>query len=235
MAGINSQFDGQKNDKDWAGNAKEYFGMGGYKPEALKAQADLELQRTAALRAAAKGHAHAQTLDGIRQQSEAVRAQRMMIEQTKLDHETEILKAQGIDISQPRPPVPQLDPSGAVQPEAQAAKEPDAGATDSLTKVQQTPLGFFDKLRDVKDNPAQLVPFGGAAKELYDVGKIALAAHRVKKSADAGEEPSQDDILAVKTYVDHANRDTTFGYKVAAIVSALPAFASGAHSLKAAA
>lgn len=102
VAGINSQFDGQKNDKDWAGNAKEYFGMGGYKPEALKAQADLELQRAAALRAAAKGHAHAQTLDGIRQQAEAVRAQRMMIEQTKLDHETEILKAQGIDISQPK-------------------------------------------------------------------------------------------------------------------------------------
>jgi hypothetical protein len=137
VAGINSQFDGQKNDKNWAGNEKEYFGMGGYKPEALKAQADLELQRAAALRAAAKGHAHAQTLDGIRQQAEAVRAQRMMIEQTKLDHETEILKAQGIDISQP--PVPQLDPSGAVQPEQPTKITPDAkpaarGAAGAIAK-----------------------------------------------------------------------------------------------------
>lgn len=113
VAGINSQFDDLKKN-DTTANAKEYFGMGGYKPEALKAQADLDLQRTAALRAAAKGHAHAQALGGIRQQAEAVRAQRMMIEQTKLDHETALLKAQGIDISQP---VPQLDDSGAVQPE----------------------------------------------------------------------------------------------------------------------
>jgi N12 class adenine-specific DNA methylase len=120
VAGINSQFDGQKNDKNWAGNAKEYFGMGGYKPEALKAQADLELQRAAALRAAAKGHAHAQTLDGIRQQAEAVRAQRMMIEQTRLDHETEILKAQGIDISQPPPDAPQPDDS---QPQENTAPD----------------------------------------------------------------------------------------------------------------
>jgi len=101
VAGINSRFDDLKKN-DTTANAKEYFGMGGYKPEALKAQADLDLQRTAALRAAATGHAHAQTLDGIRQQAEAVRAQRMMIEQTKLDHETALLKQQGIDISQPK-------------------------------------------------------------------------------------------------------------------------------------
>jgi hypothetical protein len=119
VAGINSHYDDLKKN-DTTANAKEYFGMGGYTPEALKAQQALDLSRTAALRAAAKGHAHAQTLDGIRQQAEAVRAQRMMIEQTRLDHETEILKAQGIDISQPPPDAPQPDDS---QPQENTAPD----------------------------------------------------------------------------------------------------------------
>jgi len=96
-------------------------------------------------------------------------------------------------------------------------------AMDAVKKLP--PLDIGDKMSDIGSNPQQLVPFLSGASEIKHLVQVKLAANRLEESAKTNSDPSADDLSLVKAFVEHSQRDTTFGYKVMSVLSALPAFA----------
>jgi len=81
-------------------------------------------------------------------------------------------------------------------------------------------FGFMEKWREVKkEGIVPFIPFVSGAKEVKDIAHIASAAHRLDKGEATDEERA--DLLE---FVQEANKDTTFGYKVLDVVTAMPAF-----------
>jgi hypothetical protein len=96
-------------------------------------------------------------------------------------------------------------------------------AMDAVKKLP--PLDIGDKMSDIGSNPQQLVPFLSGASEIKHLVQVKLAANRLEESAKTNSDPSADDLSLVKAFVENSQRDTTFGYKVMSVLSALPAFA----------
>ena len=70
---------------------------------------------------------------------------------------------------------------------------------------------WIDKFKELKDNPAKLIPFVSSGVEIVKLGKLLIIA----KDLEDGKEVSQEDLLALKAYVERATMDTTWGYEVA--------------------
>lgn len=85
--------------------------------------------------------------------------------------------------------------------------------------AQVKPAGFFEKVKEIKEKPTQLLPFVGSAVDIYEMGKLKFAADRLAK-----DEATEQDLIMLKDYADKANRDTTIGYKILDTLSYLPAF-----------
>jgi len=81
-------------------------------------------------------------------------------------------------------------------------------------------LTVMDKLKDLKDNPAQILPFLSGAQETEEMYQLIQAADRL--DADIA---SDSDLLLLKEYQDEASRDKTFWHGVVDGLSGLPAFA----------
>src|SRR3990167_4593547 len=81
-------------------------------------------------------------------------------------------------------------------------------------------LTWYDKIKDVRSNPAQLVPFLASGREAMSIVGLLAAANRVK---DGKEKPGDLDVL--KEYIEKESVDKSFGYKVLDVVSMLQSFA----------
>lgn len=84
-------------------------------------------------------------------------------------------------------------------------------------------LDYFDKVEDVRENPEQLIPFVAGGAEAVRFARLFAAVNRLEENTGETKQ-EQDDLKLLREFVDRSNRDTTFGYKVAAIVSAMPSF-----------
>jgi len=82
-------------------------------------------------------------------------------------------------------------------------------------------LTWLDKIQEIKDNPAQLIPFVSSGKEIFTMGRLALSA---KKLYD-GEELNETEIIELNDYIEYANRKKSLGYNVTNIVSQIIPFA----------
>jgi phospholipid N-methyltransferase len=82
-------------------------------------------------------------------------------------------------------------------------------------------LNVVDKLRDVAENPSQLMPFIADARTGADLAQIIIAAKNVE-----GGMATEDQLNLLNAYIENADKDKTFGYKVANVLSAVPAFAA---------
>jgi hypothetical protein len=112
--------------------------------------------------------------------------------------------------------IPGRDEAGNPLPDGEYA-----GAARAMEKIEQVPLDFWDKWKDVsQDNPEQLLPYVGSAKEIIELGSVGVAAYKLRSG-----EADQEDLALLKEFVERNSRDTTFMYKVGAVVAALPAFA----------
>jgi hypothetical protein len=79
---------------------------------------------------------------------------------------------------------------------------------------------FMDRAREIKEEGVvPFVPFVSGAKEVKDVAGVAAAAYKLKEGTATPEEKA--DLL---DFIERANRDTTFGYKVLDTVALMPAF-----------
>lgn len=94
-------------------------------------------------------------------------------------------------------------------------------------------LGVWDKIRELGDHPAQLIPFISSAPEINKLLKVSVAAERLenleKQNAGTmkfgeGGLPTEEDRLVLREFLAESQRDSTFLYKVSDVVSALPAF-----------
>lgn len=103
-----------------------------------------------------------------------------------------------------------------------------ARAADYQTRLERVrraessnePLGFMDKIRELGDNPLQLLPFISSAKDISDILTLGQAARRLRE-----DKATQEDLLLLREFNAQQKQDSTFGYKVANVLSALPAFA----------
>lgn len=92
---------------------------------------------------------------------------------------------------------------------------------DYLLKSPPTgELTFMDRIQEIKDRPGQLAPFLSGAIETSEMMELIDAVHRLDDDI-----ASNADVLLLLKYVDNAERDTTFWYKVMDVVAQLPAFA----------
>jgi len=83
-------------------------------------------------------------------------------------------------------------------------------------------LDFIDKLQEVKDDPVQLAPFAGDAVELVRLGELGITAQKLL----SGEKIDEEQLEDLNEYVERAQRDTTWGYKVADVISEAIPFAT---------
>lgn len=98
-------------------------------------------------------------------------------------------------------------------------REPDR-MQDPVVELPKGKLGFMDKIREIGDNPSQLVPFLSGVAEAKALYEVYDASRRVKEGT-----ASVDDMNIVGEFLDKSNQDTDFWYKVMDVVAALPAFA----------
>ncbi len=80
---------------------------------------------------------------------------------------------------------------------------------------------WLDRWKELKSNPTQLVPFVASGVEIVTLGKLLKTA----LDFEAGKDVSEDDMVALKHYVEKANQDVDWSYQVADILAQLPAFA----------
>jgi len=96
------------------------------------------------------------------------------------------------------------------------------GAWEETGKEPTKKYGFFDKLKEMTDEPSDildLIPFVAGGKEVVEIGKVAASAYRL----DDGT-ATEEDVTRLQEFLQEANKDTTFGYKVLDVVSQMPAF-----------
>ena len=89
-----------------------------------------------------------------------------------------------------------------------------------LYPKQLPTLTFFDKFKDVAENPAQLVPFLAGGVEAKQMAELLIAANNLDKN-----KATKEDVLMLQEYVARSSKETTFGYKVLDIISMFPSFA----------
>lgn len=95
---------------------------------------------------------------------------------------------------------------------------------EDFDKYALPKLDWTDKVEDIKERPGQLLPFYAGASD-------AMRLYRLKNAIDGLDnnkgitEQEKNDLILLREFVDESNRDTTFGYKVASILSMLPSFA----------
>ena len=106
--------------------------------------------------------------------------------------------------------VRQLKPLGAEKEQLLGAPPPSLPSLD-----------WFDRVNELKKSPTELVPFLSSGVEIYNVGKLL----KIANDFDAGREVSREDLSLLQEYINHANREKTWGYQVADIMLQLPAFA----------
>ena len=225
-----------------AANTTNGWFSGDYTPEALALRAKIDQEKAAALNEIRQLRQVGKSMTDRQTQIQTQKQARDAEELAKINAQLGEAQQQGIKIpgqpetpnviqtEQPAPigatdvvkPATQqpVEPVERLDPATIPSKEEASKASSSLDKVASAPLDFFDKIKDVKNNWEQLIPFVGGGKELYDIGKIALAANRLREIDKEGGEPGQEDLQMVKAYVDHANKDTTTGYKIASVLSA---------------
>jgi hypothetical protein len=99
-------------------------------------------------------------------------------------------------------------------------QEIESGIKRFWWKKPDEKLNVVDKLRDVFENPAQVVPFRSGIDATSQMERLLEAG----RNLDA-DRATPEDIELLKGYVKANEHDKTFGFKVAEIVAALPAFA----------
>ena len=96
----------------------------------------------------------------------------------------------------------------------------EAGIKQETQRFGEVPkLDFYDKWKDIGSRPSQLVPFLSGGADVVRFGKLLSAANRLNKDTE-----TDNDLMLLKDYVDTANTDTTFGYKVMDVLSMIPSF-----------
>jgi len=80
---------------------------------------------------------------------------------------------------------------------------------------------WLNRVKELRKNPTQLVPFVASGVEIITLGKLMKTA----QDLEAGREIGKDDLLALRDYVSRSQMDTTWGYEVADIISQLVPFA----------
>ena len=83
------------------------------------------------------------------------------------------------------------------------------------------PLGVADKLRELKDKPEQLVPFLSSIPEIDNLRRIGTAAEKLERN----ERLTKEEEIQLREFIAASKQDKTLLYKVADVISALPAFA----------
>ena len=107
---------------------------------------------------------------------------------------------------------PSAQPTAAAMAQNQAINDRLYHGTDKLT--------WKDKVRDIAQNPAQLVPFLSSGQDVKQLADLLGAANRLKTG-----KATDEDAVMLKDYIDQQNRDKSFGYKVMEVVSMMPSFA----------
>ncbi|KKN45281.1 hypothetical protein LCGC14_0684670 [marine sediment metagenome] len=93
--------------------------------------------------------------------------------------------------------------------------------------VDPTALGalptktWLDKVKEVIEDPLQLIPFVASGAEIVELGRLMKTA----KDLEDGKEVSEEDLLALKAYVARATMDTTWGFEVADVIAQIVPFA----------
>ena len=82
-------------------------------------------------------------------------------------------------------------------------------------------LNFFDKIKEFKHipNALELIPFVSGAKQIQEMTELVGAARALENDTIT---PEQTKLL--QDYIEFSERDKTFGFKVAEVVAAMPAF-----------
>jgi len=101
-------------------------------------------------------------------------------------------------------------------------EKPEATEEAPLLEPSGKKYGFFDKLREMTDEPSDIldyIPFVAGAKDVSEVATVAASAYKL----DQGTATQEDQDRLVE-FLREANKDTTFGYKVLDVVAEMPAF-----------
>lgn len=94
-------------------------------------------------------------------------------------------------------------------------------------------LSAWDKIRELGDNPTQLLPFISSSADIAQVLRLGAAARKLENLDkqelgqnvyQAGGLPTEEDLLLLREFDAQNKADSTFTYKVLNVVSALPAF-----------
>ena len=111
-------------------------------------------------------------------------------------------------------------PALAPPPSEVLAKYPVAG--EGIKEPSALPsLTWIDKVNEIRADPEKLLPFVSSGVEIYTIGRLLTTA----KALEAGRTVSEDDLRLLQEYVDRAQRDTTWGYKVFDVIANLVPFA----------
>jgi len=85
----------------------------------------------------------------------------------------------------------------------------------------QPEKGWLDKVQELADDPAKLIPFVSSGVEIVELSKLMKTALDLEQK----KEVSKEDLLALKAYVDRATMNTTWGYEVMDVIGQLLPFA----------
>lgn len=80
---------------------------------------------------------------------------------------------------------------------------------------------WLDRVEELMDTPGELIPFLGSTMEIATIGTLLKTA----KDLEDGKEVSKEDLLMLKDYVNQAQRDKSWGYKVLDVLVNLVPFA----------
>ena len=78
-------------------------------------------------------------------------------------------------------------------------------------------LTWLNRVKELSDTPGELIPFIGSSMEIGYISDLLRTANAI----EAGETVNRRELLALKQYVDRANADKSWGYKVADVVTNL--------------
>ncbi|HZG54164.1 MAG TPA: hypothetical protein VEZ40_18825, partial [Pyrinomonadaceae bacterium] len=77
----------------------------------------------------------------------------------------------------------------------------------------------WDKIAEIKSNPASFLPFLNSAGDLFDIQTVARAAERAEQNR-----PIEGDEELLRTFDAYSQQDTNWWNKVGSIVAELPSF-----------
>ncbi len=87
-------------------------------------------------------------------------------------------------------------------------------STEGFTPGEMPSATWLDRVRELSDTPGELIPFVGSSMEAGYIGTLLNTANKL----EAGEDVGRDELLALYQYVERAQRDTSWGFKVLDVV-----------------